>query len=321
MVQVRNVHVDKVHDEQSNWLAAVASEKEQAALLSLDQTLVTVYEHSSEYNSTSKKEYRFKGREMVEILSALNLDRSGLHAALIVPYFEAGVINDEWLEQHCSKDISQLVVTVDQMQSISELQHFRRGKPSDTQIDTVRRMLLAMVEDVRAVLIKLAERICYLRLVKQADEEERVLTAKECSEIYAPLANRLGIGQLKWELEDLAFRYLHPEIYMGIAKQLDEKRLQRESYIDAFVTQLGDELTANDIKAEVYGRPKHIYSIWKKMQKKNLRFDELYDIRAVRVVTYSLKDCYGALGIVHSLWRHLAAEFDDYVATPKANGY
>lgn len=324
MVQVRNVHVDKRHDEQSNWLAAVVSETTSKGLLALDKTLAaldTLTSKTEQYEKPEKQEYRFKGREMVEILSALNLDRSGLDAALIVPYFEAGLVNTEWLELHCTKDVAQLVVTVDQMQSISELQHFRRGKPSDTQIDTVRRMLLAMVEDVRAVLIKLAERICYLRLVKQADEEERVLTAKECSEIYAPLANRLGIGQLKWELEDLAFRYLHPDIYMNIAKQLDEKRLQRESYIDTFVTQLNNELATNDIKAEVYGRPKHIFSIWKKMQKKNLRFDELYDIRAVRIITYSLKDCYGALGIVHSLWRHLAAEFDDYVATPKANGY
>lgn len=325
MVQVRNVHVDKEHDEHSNWLAAVVTEKERAGLLTLDQSLAALLTQKGDKKGNQpndgKQEYRFKGREMVEILSALNLDRNGLHAALILPYFEASIINHEWLEQHCSKDIAQLVITTHQMQSISELQHFRRGKPSETQIDTVRRMLLAMVEDVRAVLIKLAERICFLRLVKNADEEERVLAAKECSEIYAPLANRLGIGQLKWELEDLAFRYLHPDIYMNIAKQLDEKRLQRESYIETFVTNLRTDLANNDIKAEVYGRPKHIFSIWKKMQKKSLRFDELYDIRAVRVVTESLKDCYGALGIVHSQWRHLPAEFDDYVATPKANGY
>lgn len=320
MVQVRSVHVDKQQNEQSNWLAAVRSEPDQINLLALDVKL-TELAHSKQLTAIQQQECCLKGREMVEILSSLNLDKNSLQAALLVPYFEFGLINQAWLEAECSADVSQLVKTVKQMQSISELQHFRRGKPSDSQIDTVRRMLLAMVEDVRAVLIKLAERICYLRLVKHADEEERVLTAKECSEIYAPLANRLGIGQLKWELEDLAFRYLHPDIYKSIAQQLDEKRLQRESYIDCFVTQLTQELTANDIVAEVYGRPKHIFSIWKKMQKKNLRFDELYDIRAVRVITDSLKDCYGALGIVHSLWRHLNAEFDDYIATPKANGY
>ncbi|RUO44229.1 GTP diphosphokinase [Aliidiomarina taiwanensis] len=318
MVQVRNVHVDKGHGEQSNWLAAIAADDNKAALVALDNTLAALLPAD---DAQAHIEYRLKGREMVEILSDLNLDLNGLRVALLVPYFEAGLVDDEWLEQHCSQDVAQLVATVQQMQSISELQHFRRGKPSDTQIDTVRRMLLAMVEDVRAVLVKLAERICFLRLVKHAEEEERVLAAKECSEIYAPLANRLGIGQLKWELEDLAFRYLHPDIYKQIAQQLDEKRLQRESYIETFVQTLNEELAKNDIQAEVYGRPKHIFSIWKKMQKKSLRFDELYDIRAVRVVTESLKDCYGALGIVHSLWRHLAAEFDDYVATPKANGY
>ena len=155
-------------------------------------------------------------------------------------------------------------------------QHFRHGKPGEAQIDAVRRMLLAMVEDVRAVLLKLAERVCYLRQVKNLDEETRVLTAKECSEIYAPLANRLGVGQLKWELEDLAFRYLHPDIYMAIARQLDEKRWQREQYIETFVSDLQQALDAQQVNAKVYGRPKHIFSIWKKMQKKNLQFDELF---------------------------------------------
>src|SRR5690554_6102045 len=318
MVQVRNVHVDKGHGGQSNWLAAIQADSNKSALIALDESLAALLPTD---DTQAHVEYRLKGREMVEILSDLNLDLSGLQVALLVPYFEAGLINEEWLLQQCSDDVAKLVTTVQQMQSISELQHFRRGKPSDTQIGPVRRMLLAMVEDVRAVLVKLAECICFLRLVKHAGEEERVLAAKECSEIYAPLANRLGIGQLKWELEDLAFRYLHPTVYMAIAKQLDEKRLQRESYIVNFVSDLQHSLAEHQVEADVYGRPKHIFSIYKKMQKKNLQFDELFDIRAVRVVTHSLKDCYAALGVVHTKWRHLASEFDDYIATPKANGY
>jgi len=313
MVQVRDLHVDKVSDTAVDWQAMIDVPETREALTVLDQKLTEL--------SPKAHETCFKAREMVLILSDLKLETDGLLAALCVPYFDAGIVNEETLGKLCKPEIVKLVLTVHQMQSISELQHFRRGKPSETQIDVVRRMLLAMVEDVRAVLIKLAERICQLRVVKSGDEEERVLTAKECSEIYAPLANRLGIGQLKWELEDLAFRYLHPDVYQQIAKQLDEKRTQREKYIYQFVTDLQQALLANDVKAEVYGRPKHIFSIYKKMQKKNLQFDELFDIRAVRVITHNLKDCYAALGVVHTKWRHLASEFDDYIATPKANGY
>lgn len=312
MVQVRELHVDKLLDENVDWLASIKDSNLREKLSHLDTGL-------SKYSKTSQ--LTFKAREMVVILSDLNLEHQGLLAALCVPYVDAEALNEEDLLKICDADVAKLAMTVHQMQSISELQHFRRGKPSDTQIDVVRRMLLAMVEDVRAVLIKLAERICQLRVVKNGEEEERVLTAKECSEIYAPLANRLGIGQLKWELEDLAFRFLHPDVYKHIAQQLDEKRTQREHYIDHFVDDLQQSLHQHDIDAQVYGRPKHIFSIYKKMQKKQLQFDELFDIRAVRIITQSLKDCYAALGVVHTKWRHLASEFDDYVATPKSNGY
>ncbi|MCL4409245.1 MAG: GTP diphosphokinase, partial [Gammaproteobacteria bacterium] len=314
MVQVRNVHVDRKGSQPENWLEDIMQPEIRTELAELAATLTPLC-------STDGDTLLLKGQEMVEILAELKLDRKGLLAALTVPFFEAHLVDEEWLEKHLDAEIAHLVVTVQQMQSISELQHFRHGKPGEAQIDAVRRMLLAMVEDVRAVLLKLAERVCYLRQVKNLDEETRVLTAKECSEIYAPLANRLGVGQLKWELEDLAFRYLHPDIYMAIARQLDEKRWQREQYIETFVTGLQEALDSQQVNAKVYGRPKHIFSIWKKMQKKNLQFDELFDIRAVRIITQSLKDCYAALGIVHSMWRHLASEFDDYVATPKANGY
>ena len=147
------------------------------------------------------------------------------------------------------------------------------------------------------------------------------MAAKECSNIYAPLANRLGIGQLKWELEDYCFRYLHPEQYRNIAKLLHERRLDREQYIADFVTELTGYLKENIEQVEVYGRPKHIYSIWRKMQKKHLEFSGLYDVRAVRVIVQKLQDCYTALGIVHTHFKHLPKEFDDYVANPKPNGY
>lgn len=264
---------------------------------------------------------QIKSLEMVEILSGLNLDTESLCAAFICPLFEYDHISLAYIEEHFSPQIYMLCKGVSQMEAIKALQQTQSSQVSANQIDNIRRMLLAMVEDVRAVVIKLAERLCHLRLVKNSDEESRVLAAKETANIYAPLANRLGIGQLKWELEDIAFRYLHPDVYKKIAKQLDEKRLDRERYMVDFVDNVSNQLKESDIKGVVYGRPKHIYSIWKKMQQKSLDFEQLFDVRAVRIVVDELQGCYGALGIVHTGWQHLPKEFDDYVATPKSNGY
>jgi len=182
-------------------------------------------------------------------------------------------------------------------------------------------MLVAMIDDVRVALIKLAERTSAIRAVKDAPEEKRRKVAEEVFNIYAPLAHRLGIGHLKWELEDLSFRYLQPDAYKKIASLIDEKRLARQDYIDNVVQTLRDELNAADIHCDVYGRAKHIYSIWRKMSRKNLDFSKIYDIRAVRILVPELRDCYATLGIVHSLWRHIPNEFDDYIANPKENGY
>ncbi|WP_105200738.1 MULTISPECIES: GTP diphosphokinase [unclassified Pseudoalteromonas] len=256
--------------------------------------------------------------EMVEILAQLNLDATSLATAYLTPYFIANKIAISDVSEDFNKDVGLLLTGVEQMATISTLAHASSGQ---VQVDKIRRMLLAMVEDVRAVVIKLAQQVCYLREVKDASEEERVIAAKETSNIFAPLANRLGIGQLKWELEDLAFRYLHPQTYKRIAKLLEEKRLDREEYMRDMVKQVQTKLDEVGIKGEVYGRPKHIYSIYKKMSKKNYEFDQLFDIRAMRIVVDKIQDCYGALGVVHTSWRHLPKEFDDYVATPKPNGY
>ncbi|MDQ9093134.1 GTP diphosphokinase [Pseudoalteromonas haloplanktis] len=256
--------------------------------------------------------------EMVEILVEMNLDADTLATAYITPCFLADLIDIEKVTDVMGNHVATLLTGVAQMATISTLAHQGTGT---VQVDNIRRMLLAMVEDVRAVVIKLAEQVCHLRDVKNASEEERVIAAKETADIFAPLANRLGIGQLKWELEDLAFRYLHPDVYKNIAKQLDDKRLGREAYMVDMVEQVKSKLAQAGIKGEVYGRPKHIYSIYKKMAQKNYEFDQLFDIRAMRIVVDELQDCYGALGIVHTNWRHLNKEFDDYIATPKQNGY
>ncbi|WP_017345500.1 GTP diphosphokinase [Pantoea sp. A4] len=263
----------------------------------------------------------WRGIEMVEILSMLSMDLDSLRAALIFPLASAEVLSEEDLEKTVGKGIVLLVHGVRDMDAIRQLKAIHNDSMASEQVDNVRRMLLAMVEDFRCVVIKLAERIANLREMKDAPEDERVLAAKESTNIYAPLANRLGIGQLKWELEDYCFRYLHPDEYKRIAKLLHERRIDREQYIDDFVGNLRKEMGKEGVRAEVYGRPKHIYSIWRKMQKKSLAFDELFDVRAVRIVAERLQDCYGALGIVHTLYRHLPSEFDDYVANPKPNGY
>ncbi|MDK2594708.1 GTP diphosphokinase [Pseudoalteromonas obscura] len=259
-----------------------------------------------------------KAIEMVEILAELNFDSESLAGAFLTPYFLAQQLDIEAIEKSLGENIALLLKGVEQMASISTLAHQSKG---NVQIDKIRRMLLAMVEDVRAVVIKLAEQICYLRSVKDASEEERVVAAKTTANIFAPLANRLGIGQLKWELEDLSFRYLHPESYKKIAKKLADKRLAREAYMSDMVAAVQQKLADANVTAEVYGRPKHIYSIYKKMSQKNYEFEQLFDIRAMRIVVEQLQDCYAALGIVHTNWRHLNKEFDDYVATPKPNGY
>ncbi len=266
-------------------------------------------------------ECQTKSLEMVEILAELNLDKESLCAAFLVPIVEYQYLSLEDVKETFGKDIYMLCKGVDQMEAIKALQQSQTNQVAANQVDNIRKMLLAMVDDVRAVVIKLAERLCYLRIIKNSDEETKVIAAKETANIYAPLANRLGIGQLKWELEDIAFRYLHPTVYKNIAKQLDEKRLAREKYMVDFVGHLQQQLVDMNIKGTVYGRPKHIYSIWKKMQNKSLDFEQLFDVRAVRVIVEKLQDCYAALGAVHTSWKHLANEFDDYIATPKPNGY
>ncbi|MGL4251791.1 MAG: GTP diphosphokinase [Aeromonas sp.] len=315
MVAVRDIHL-KDNFTLEEWVSSLPlsdSDKDQ---------LRTVYQYCLTLGDevlTSKLLVR--GVEMVGILLMLSMDLGTLKAAIIYPFVEAGLISQERMDEDFGAKIAKLVEGVLEMEAIRSLQNLHRSETAPEQVDNVRRMLLAMVEDVRAVVIKLAERIACLREAKTADEETRVLMAQEITNIYAPLANRLGIGQLKWELEDLAFRYLHPETYKQIARQLDEKRLDRERYIREFVQSLRDGLKEAGIDAEVYGRPKHIYSIWRKMQKKHLEFNELFDVRAVRVVTKRLQDCYAALGIVHTHFHHIPREFDDYVANPKPNGY
>ncbi len=192
---------------------------------------------------------------------------------------------------------------------------------SDTPNVNIRRMLVAMVDDVRVALIKLAERTVAMRVLKSAAELDQQRIADEVFNVYAPLAHRLGVGHLKWELEDLSFRYTHGDAYHRIAKLLDGRRLERDHFIDRVRTDLTQALSEAGLQFEISGRAKHIYSIWRKMQRKGIGFSQVHDIRALRILVDDIRDCYHTLGIVHGMWRNIPNEFDDYVASPKENGY
>ena len=263
------------------------------------------------------------GLEIAEILADLKLDQDSLVAAVIYRGVREGKVTLAAVHQRFGAVVAKLVDGVLRMAAISASLNPRDSLVlgSQAQVENLRKMLVAMVDDVRVALIKLAERTCAIRAVKHADDEKRQRVAREVFDIYAPLAHRLGIGHIKWELEDLSFRYLEPEQYKQIAKLLHERRLDREQYINEVMSHLRLELEATGVKADISGRAKHIYSIWRKMQKKGLQFSQIYDVRAVRVLVPEMRDCYTALGIVHTLWRHIPKEFDDYIANPKENGY
>jgi len=256
---------------------------------------------------------------VAKILSELKLDEETLVATLISDANLEGIYPQESIVQHFGESTAQLV------QGIRKLNKFKdfdvERKNNDVQNERLRQMLLAMTSDVRIMIMKLAYRVARLRELKHEKEDVRHQIAAETELIFSPLANRLGIAQLKWELEDLSFRYLHPEEYKDIASQLQSKRSAREEYIQTVLSTLTEMLDKNGIDAKISGRPKHIYSIWKKMTRKKLPIDELYDLRAVRIYVDSIQMCYETLGLIHSRWNYVKREFDDYITTPKENGY
>ncbi len=251
------------------------------------------------------------------LLSELGCDETTLIVGLLSSTRIMKALTQKQLEKTYGKKISDMVFNV------CELHNFQLTDVTNdpAQVEGLRRMLLSMVDDVRVVLIKLAFRVQRLRQLSKTDNAMRRAVARESLDVFAPIANRLGIGQLKWEMEDLSFRYLESDTYKRIAKYIDEKRGEREHYLNSVVNMIREVLTDNNISAKIYGRPKHIYSIWKKMTGKQRGFHELFDVRAVRIVVDSIADCYVVLGLVHGLWRHIEKEFDDYIASPKPNGY
>ncbi|MDR2506866.1 MAG: bifunctional (p)ppGpp synthetase/guanosine-3',5'-bis(diphosphate) 3'-pyrophosphohydrolase [Candidatus Accumulibacter sp.] len=268
---------------------------------------------------------------MALILAGLRLDADSRLAALL---FATQTFDDQAagkIEETFGAAPARLVKGVSRLNGLRPITHgfvaysAEDGEQSlagmKAQIEILRKMLLSMVEDIRVVLLRLASRTQTLRYYADTDDPLRTQVARETLELYSPLANRLGVWELKWELEDLSFRFLHPDIYRNIARQIDEKRGERERFIADAVARLRGELAAAGIHAEIYGRPKHIYSIWSKMRRKGLDFSKVYDVRALRVIVDEVRDCYTALGLVHNLWVPIPKEFDDYISNPKGNNY
>jgi GTP pyrophosphokinase len=310
------------------WNTAIANRYSPAEILKLkeaDDFARDLYEGHVELTGISLLEH---ARQAATILVSMQLDHETIAATLLhaVPAYLK-----DWrveLEKRFGLTIARLVEGLSRMEQIREfsemagLHQASHKNPDDgQQIERLRKMLLVMAEDIRVVLIKLAERLQTMRNLSAAPPDLQLQMARETQGLFAPLANRLGVWQLKWELEDLSLRYLEPQLYKEVANLLDAKRADREQYITEVVHLLQRELGAAGIKAEVSGRPKHIYSIINKMRRKRLQFDELYDVRAVRIHVDDVPTCYAVLGMIHSLWQPIPGEFDDYIARPKSNNY
>jgi len=263
--------------------------------------------------------FRPRGIEVAAILMEFNVDLNTILAAILSDPRLAHLDPLPDIKEQFGETVAALVKDVNWLNKLTVYSLEMTDQPRQTE--TLRRMLLSMTQDVRAVLIKLAYRVQRLKVLPKESYELRRFIAQETLDIYAPIANRMGIHQLKWELEDMAFRYLEPKSYLRIAKSLSDSRAQRENCVNKFIALLQEKLAAEGISAKIYGRPKHIYSIWKKMLRKQLDIDELYDLLAVRIIVDSLTACYATLGVVHSLWQTIPKEFDDYIANPKENGY
>ena len=263
-----------------------------------------------------------RGAAVAAIVESLGMDEDIALGALATPALDARLIDSDQLTSELGAVPARLA---GELGRIGRFATSARWDPSaglsGGQAEALRKMLLAIVHDPRLVVVRLAEQLHLLRAARTAPAEEQQRLALETRELYAPLANRLGVWQIKWELEDLSCRYLEPEEYRRIAAALGARRLDRERYLAQVRAQLLAELTRAGVSAEVDARPKHIYSIWRKMERKHLPFELVFDVRALRVLVATVADCYAALGVVHGLWPYIAGEFDDYIATPKENGY
>lgn len=264
------------------------------------------------------------GIKMAEILLDLKADQTTIAAAILYHCVTHTELEKQDISEQINENVTKLIEGAQKMDSIRSLFSHSQSttQQAQTNVDNLRKMLLAMVSDVRVVLLKLAEITTLAHAATKLDEDYQCKIAHEVSSIYAPLANRLGIGQIKWELEDLTLRFLQPQIYKKIAKSIDQKRIEREKYINLVINVLQEKIADANIKNfEVTGRAKNINSIYRKMERKDVDYSQIYDISAVRILVQKVEDCYSVLGCVHGLWKHIPEEFDDYITKPKPNGY
>ncbi len=333
------------------WLAGIANGRENADVKRIEQAANFAIEAHTGQKRTSGEDYVNHTFAVAAIVHELGLDSDVVIAALLHDTVEDTPVTLDQIKEQFGLEVSRLVDGVTKMEAIEEfsehesveiitsdgpvsveksaqisankqLKQERTNKQQhDIKAESLRKMMLAMVDDVRVVLIKLCDRLHNMRTLDAVRPEKQKRVATETLEIFSPLANRLGVWQLKWELEDLSFRYIEPEIYKSIAKKLSERRVDRQKYIADFIGNLKDNLKVEGVDAQITGRAKHLHSIWTKMQKKGLEFDELFDVRAVRVLVEDVQDCYTALGMIHTKWKYISGEFDDYIATPKENNY
>jgi GTP pyrophosphokinase len=324
--ELETIDLDQANIDVPTWLDNVAKRIGQESVPNLSAACEFIRSHMNTSESERSGAY-VTGIGMTDILTYLYQDEDALVAAMLYRSARKSIISLAEVEENFGKDVSTLVKDTLAMGKLSEIiesnkrleDHFVNNQRD--QLSNIYSMLISVTNDVRVVLIKLAERTFAMRELTFSNQERQSRVAREVMTIYAPLAHRLGIAQLKWELEDLAFRYLAPDRYKEIAKLLSEKRSERESYIQRVQDKLNESLAKAGIEGEVSGRVKHIYSIYRKMKLKGLSFDQLYDIRALRVLVTNPSDCYHVLGLVHGLWRYIPEQFDDYITNPKSNGY
>jgi GTP pyrophosphokinase len=274
----------------------------------------------AEQRRKSGEPYIVHPLEVARILAELRLDAKTVAAALLHDVAEDTKVEIPDLAAEFGQEVAGMVDGVTKLMTISEMARLPEDS-RDPKIESLRKLLLTMVGDVRVVLIKLADRLHNMRTMTHMSPEQQRRISRETLDIYAPLAGILGIYQIKWELEDLAFRYLEPETYAQMKKAINQRRGERESYVEGVIRTLESELAKHGIEASITGRPKHIYSIWRKMQRKGVTFEQIYDRHGLRVLVPEISGCYAALGVVHTLWRPVPGEFDDYIASPKENQY
>ncbi|MBT6264902.1 MAG: bifunctional (p)ppGpp synthetase/guanosine-3',5'-bis(diphosphate) 3'-pyrophosphohydrolase, partial [Halieaceae bacterium] len=331
MVQVRALLETESLDQASfaNWLAGLATPLDTLDQNRLIDAFVLLREQGSEQSQgtmdwAGDADVLSVGLETVQILAELRLGPDALIAGFLYRSVRQQVISIDTLRHRFGDKVASLLDGVLRMAAVSDLTDLSDvpvlGQSAAPNIN-IRRMLVAIVDDVRVALIKLAERTVAMRGLKGAEEHRQQRIAWEVFNVYAPLADRLGVGHLKWELEDLSFRYTNKDAYHRIASLLDGRRQDRDSFIARVNAQLTQTLTQSELAFEITGRAKHIYSIWRKMQRKGIGFSQVHDIRALRILVDDVAACYQTLGVVHGMWRNIPNEFDDYIASPKENGY